>query len=116
MKTLKITKKEEFSHVYRNGHFLNFNSFTINYAEKLTCKNDSLPRYGIIASKKIGNAVKRNFAKRRIKSLKNILYNSGKKQLDYVLVINKQLLNIKFKTLSLELEMALEKIKKKYHE
>ena len=113
MKTQKITKKKEFSHIFKNGNFINFNSFTINYAKKLTCKNDALPRYGIIASKKIGNAVKRNFAKRRVKALKNILYSCGKKELDYVLVIKKKLLDIKFKKLSLELEMALDKIKSK---
>ena len=113
MKIQKITKKEEFSHIFKNGNFINFNSFTINYAKKHTCRSDALPRYGIIASKKIGNAVKRNFAKRRVKALKNILHNNGKKELDYILVIKRKLLNIKFKTLSLELETALAKIKNK---
>ena len=112
MKIQKITKKDEFSHIFKNGNFISFNCFTINYAEKLTKKNNSLPRYGVIASKKIGNAVKRNFAKRRVKALKNILCNSGKKELDYVFVIKKKILNRKFKMLSLELEIALDKIKK----
>ncbi|MAK09267.1 MAG: ribonuclease P protein component [Rhodobacteraceae bacterium] len=116
MKTHKITKKKEFSYIFKNGNFINFNSFTINYAEKLTHENNPSPRYGIIASKKIGNAVKRNFAKRRVKALKNILNHSGKKELDYVLIIKKKLLNTKFKALSIELEMALEKIKKKNNE
>ena len=113
MKTHKITKKEDFSHIFKNGNFIDFNFFTINYAKKLTCENDAFPRYGIIASKKVGNAVKRNLAKRRVKALKNILHNSGKKELDYVLVIKKKFLSVKFNTLSLELEMALDKIKKK---
>ena len=112
MKKHKITKREEFSYIFRNGKFMSFNSFTINYAKKLSCANNALPRYGIIANKKIGNAVKRNLAKRRIKALKDIFYINGKKELDYILVIKKKLLDVKFESLSLELEKALYTIKK----
>ena len=64
MNTYLIKKKEDFAHVFRNGSFLNCSSFTINYAKKSKLVSANSPRFGIIASKKVGNAVQRNFAKR----------------------------------------------------
>ncbi len=109
-----IKKKEDFAHVFRNGSFLNCRSFTINYAKKSKIVSINSPRFGIIVSKKVGNAVQRNFVKRRIKALKNIFLNCGKNELDYILVAKKNLLNENFKILSSQLEQTLNKIK--YHE
>ena len=111
MNTYLIKKKEDFSHVFRNGSFLNCNSFTINYAKKSKLAGTNSPRFGIVASKKVGNAVKRNFAKRRTKALKNIFLNCGKNEFDYILVAKKSLLNENFKILSSQLEQTLNKIK-----
>ena len=112
MNTYLIKKKEDFAHVFRNGSFLNCNSFTINYAKKSKVVSNSSPRFGIIVSKKVGNAVQRNFAKRRTRALKDIFLNCGKNEFDYVLVAKKNLLNEKFKILSSQLEQTLNKIKK----
>ena len=111
MNTYLIKKKEDFAYVFRNGSFLNSSSFTINYAKKSKAVNINLPRFGIVASKKVGNAVQRNFAKRRIKALKNIFLDCGKSELDYILVAKKNLLNERFKILSFQLEHTLNKIK-----
>ena len=111
MNTYLIKKKEDFSHIFRNGSFLNSNSFTINYAKKSKVAGSDSPRFGIIASKKIGNAVQRNFAKRRTKALKNIFLNCGKNEFDYILVAKKNLLNENFKILGSQLEQTLNKIK-----
>ena len=106
-----IKKKEDFAHVFRNGSFLNCSSFTINYAKKSKLVSANSPRFGIIASKKVGNAVQRNFAKRRTKALKDIFLNCGKNEFDYILVAKKNLLNENFKMLSSQLEQTLSKIK-----
>ena len=111
METYLIKKKEDFAHVFKNGNFLNCNSFTINYAKKTKAVKIKLPRLGIVVSKKVGNAVQRNFAKRRTKALKNIFLNCGKKEFDYVLVAKKNLLNENFKILSSQLEQTLNRIK-----
>ena len=111
MNTYLIKKKEDFAHIFRNGSFLNCNSFTINYAKKSKVAGSDSPRFGIIASKKVGNAVQRNFAKRRTKALKNIFLNFGKNEFDYILVAKKKLLSENFKTLSSQLEQTLNKIK-----
>ena len=111
MNTYLIKKKEDFAHVFRNGNFLNCSSFTINYAKKSKLARTSSPRFGVVASKKVGNAVQRNFAKRRTKALKNIFLNCGKNEFDYILVAKKNLLNENFKMLSSQLEQTLSKIK-----
>ena len=111
MNTYLIKKKEDFSYVFRNGSFLNCNSFTINYAKKSKLAGTNSPRFGIVASKKVGNAVQRNFAKRRAKALKNIFLNCGKNEFDYILVAKKSLLNENFRILSYQLEQTLNKIK-----
>ena len=111
MNTYLIKKKEDFAHVFRNGNFLNCSSFTINYAKKSKLVETNSPRFGIVAGKKVGNAVHRNFAKRRTKALKNIFLNFGKNEFDYILVAKKNLLNENFKILSSQLEQTLNKIK-----
>ena len=111
MKTHLIKKKEDFAHVFRNGSFLTCSSFTINYAKKLKIVNTNSPRFGIVASKKVGNAVQRNYAKRRTRALKNIFLNCGKNEFDYILVAKRNLLNENFKILSSQLEQTLNKIK-----
>ena len=111
MNTYLIKKKEDFVHVFKNGSFLNCSSFTINYAKKSKVVIKTSPRFGIIVSKKVGNAVQRNFAKRRTKALKNIFLNCGKNEFDYVLVAKKNLLNENFKILSSQLEQTLNRIK-----
>ena len=111
MNTYLIKKKEDFSHVFKNGSFLNSSSFTINYAKRSKVVSKNSPRFGIIVSKKVGNAVQRNFAKRRTKALKNIFLNCGKNEFDYILVAKKNLLNERFEILSSQLEETLHKIK-----
>ncbi len=46
-----------------------------------------MPRLGLTASKKVGNAVARNRAKRRLRALANeVLPDHGKPGMDYVLI------------------------------
>ena len=116
MNKYQIKKKEDYTHIFKSGNYINCTSFTINYATKLKLTDKNFPRYGIVTSKKIGNAVLRNFAKRRVKALKNVFLNFGKKELDYICVVKKELLNEKFEILKCQLEDALNQIKKKSHE
>jgi len=76
--------------------------------------NPNVARYGITCSKRIGNAVRRNRAKRRLRSLvANILPSSGLKGWDYVLIgkINSTE-NLPFHILKEDLTVALTKM---YH-
>ena len=106
-----LSGSKEFKEVL-SGKKLNSHLFTIFYKLKNFNDKKNSIQLSCVAAKKLGNAVKRNLAKRRIKALKDIFYINGKKELDYILVIKKKLLDVKFESLSLELEKALYTIKK----
>ena len=65
MEAVKITKSLDYKLVITKGTRINSNSFNLQY---LNSKTKSI-RFGITASKRIGNAVRRNYAKRRIRAL-----------------------------------------------
>ena len=71
-------------------------------------------RYGLTCSKKVGNAVKRNRAKRRLRALvKNIIPIEGLKGWDYVLIgKEKTTEEMLFKILETNLKDALYKLHK----
>jgi len=66
------------------------------------------PRFGITASRKVGDAVVRNRAKRRLRALfKHILPDKGLPGVDYVLIARKEALSMKFEGMVQEFEKAL---------
>ena len=108
----KIKKKDEFSLIFNSGKFLKLNNMIIQYFKNPKCTKENRIRYGVIASKKVGPAVKRNFAKRRLRSLSHIIKTYGQNNYDYVLVAKKSFVNTSFKSLLYELKSGLTKIKK----
>lgn len=58
-----IKKSEEISALFNSGKYISLKYFTIIWEE---CENT---RVAFIAGKKLGGAVKRNFLKRRLRSL-----------------------------------------------
>ena len=107
MEALKITKSLEYKLVVANGKKITGNNFNLQY---LRTDSTSI-RIGITASRKLGNAVKRNFVKRRIRSLfcKVLLKNNICKK-DYVIIGKKGILFEKFDNLYDELKLILSKI------
>ena len=70
-------------------------------------------RYGVTASKKVGNAVKRNFAKRRLRVLFNThLKVLGTKGFDYVAVARPQTTEASWKDLENDFCFLLKKLSK----
>ena len=107
----KIKKSHEFSSVFKTGKYLKLSSLVVQYKRKPFKDTDYSSRYGIVVSKKVGNAVQRNFIKRRIRALlNNINFSFEKKSVDYVFVARKNLIKIKFSALYIELCDALKKI------
>ena len=107
----KIKKSHEFSSVFKTGKYLKLSSLTVQYKRKPFKAAKHSSRYGIVVSKKVGNAVQRNFIKRRIRALlNNINFSFEKKSVDYVFVARKNLIKIKFSALYIELCDALKKI------
>lgn len=71
-------------------------------------------RVGFIASKKVGSAVRRNRAKRKMRVLaKEVLGVRAKKGWDYVLIAHPSLVAKNYACLKKELEQVLEKITQK---
>ena len=107
----KIKKSHEFSSVFKTGKYLKLSSLVVQYKKQPIKDTYHSSRYGIVVSKKIGNAVQRNFIKRRIRALlNNINFSFEKKSVDYVFVARKNLIKIKFSALYIELCDALKKI------
>jgi ribonuclease P protein component len=92
-----LKKRSQFLKVSKNG--------TRFYGQHLivqTLPNDELSgivRVGYVATRKVGNAVKRNKAKRRLRALVSLYRDHFVKHHDYVLVARHSLWSVKFELL-----------------
>ena len=104
----KITKRSDYLRASKSKYFRS-NSFIIQFYNRA----DTLgPRYGITATKKIGNAIKRNKAKRRIRNLvKDLLPKYGKNGYDYVFIAKENLINEDWEVLKEESTSVLKDLK-----
>ena len=66
-------------------------------------------RIGITASRKVGNAVTRNFIKRRFRHLSSEFLASGTPGFDYVIIARKSAKEVDYKHLQNQLNYALNK-------
>ncbi len=64
-------------------------------------------RLGIIASRKVGNAVARNLAKRKIREIFRRHKNLGKRDMDIVVISARKLVNLPYAILERKLTQAL---------
>lgn len=85
-KTFRLTKREDFSHVYRQKRSTANHQFVVYYR-----KNNSIShfRLGVSISKKVGNAVVRNLLKRRVKEIVWALKEEIKPGFDFILIVRK---------------------------
>lgn len=86
--------------------------FTLLARKRFPDNNDNSVRVGFTCSKRLGGAVKRNRAKRRLReAARLILPNSALNGWDYVLVgIPDKTINLDFSTLIKELDEAIEMV------
>lgn len=104
----KITKRSDYLRASKSKYFRS-NSFIIQFYNRA---DDLEPRYGITATKKIGNAIKRNKAKRRIRNLvKDLLPKYGKNGYDYVFIAKENLINEDWEVLKEESTSVLKDLK-----
>ncbi len=110
MKKNEVVKNNrDFEKIINKGKCIKNNEYIIYYQD-----NDlEFDRFGISVSKKIGNAVKRNYYKRIIRNIcdksKNI-YSNGK---DYIIIMRKGLKELNFKEMNNSFISLLENIKKR---
>ena len=104
----KITKRSDYVKASR-GQYIKTSSL---FLQKVKRDDKKIPRYGITASKKIGKAVERNRAKRRIRhAIKEVLPKYGKNGYDYVVVATIKTNKVSWKTVLNDLEKAFREIK-----
>ena len=104
----KITKRSDYLRASKSKYFRS-NSFIIQFYNRV---DDLEPRYGVTATKKIGNAIKRNKAKRRIRNLvKDLLPKYGKNGYDYVFIAKENLINEDWEVLKEESTSVLKDFK-----
>ena len=97
-----IKKRATFVHIRDNGVFIRSNN--INVQKLINQDLDNKIGIGYTATKKIGNAVKRNKAKRIMRELAKKILIKCKINTYYVLIAKTSILDIKFKNLLEELD------------
>ena len=100
-----IKKRSTFVHIRDKGVFIR--SKNINVQKLLNQDLDGKIGVGYTATKKIGNAVKRNKAKRIMRELAKKILIKGKTNTYYVLIAKLSILDTKFKTLLEEMESII---------
>ena len=100
-----IKKRATFVHIRDNGVMIRGNN--INIQKLIDQDLNNKIGVGYTATKKIGNAVKRNKAKRIMRELAKKILIKGKTNTYYVLIAKTSILDIKFKDLLEELEKII---------
>ena len=97
-----IKKRSTFLNVKKKGQFLRSFSFNIQILKDMSLDNNI--NVGYTATKRLGNAIKRNKAKRIMRELaKKVILKYGKKNFYYVIIAKNSLLKTTFKNLESEL-------------
>ena len=99
-----VNKNRDFSRIIKNNRPIKSNLFVI-YLEKNT--ND-IYKFGISASKKVGNAVTRNRVKRQIKSILD--KNTYKNNFNCIIIIKKDIIDKSFDEMSKDLNILINKL------
>lgn len=105
----RIKKNEEIAKIVLNKQKVKSDYFFIYYQ-----KNENITRVAVSVSKKIGNSVKRNHAKRIIREL--VRPNLSKfNPTNLVIVVKKDLYNVDFEKLTNEMFRCFEIIEKRLY-
>jgi ribonuclease P protein component len=98
-----LKENREFQHTYKNAKKKYTNCFILFFKESGEAK------VGFTASKKVGNAVKRNRAKRRLKAL-FVLFSQSLKKGTYIIVAKDCVTQVPFADLKRDMRYALKKV------
>ena len=94
MKLKTLNKTSEFTEVKRLGKFVFHRGFNAYFLRQ---DLDNSNFFGIVVSKKIGNAIKRNYTKRRVReAIRTSEAINTIKNLKLVLIMKKSVLDISF--------------------
>ena len=108
MKKINVVKKKyEFDNIIKNNKYVKNNEFIIYY------KNNEFNnyRFGISVGKKLGNSVFRNKYKRRIRSIIDINKKDYQNNIDYIIIMRKGCINLKFELINKSFRELIKNIK-----
>ena len=100
-----IKKRTTFIHIKNNGIFIRSDNINVQILRNQNIDNKI--GVGYTATKKIGNAVKRNRAKRIMRELAKKILIKGKINTYYVLIAKTSILDSNFNDLLKELEKSI---------
>ena len=107
MKKEEVVKNNrEFDYIIKKGQHKKNNEFVIYYIDN----EKEYDRFGISVSKKIGNAVKRNYYKRIIRNMCDKSKNLYSKRKDYIIIMRKGLTILSYNDAYQSMKSLLEKI------
>ena len=113
MKLVTLKKRRDFVLSNKHGQ----KTFTKNFILQEYCNPNMLDQglmFGFIATKRIGNAVKRNRAKRRMRALISSLLNEDnilfKEKYSYVLIAKQSILKASFFEMHNQLKQCLSRL------
>ncbi len=108
----RLKKRQDFIRLSKFGRKVGMSHFLLQVATRpLGDAVNSEPRIGLTASRRVGGAVQRNRARRRLCSLAEQVINlNARADQDYVLIARRGILSASFGQLKLELERALDKL------
>ena len=87
-----VRKTKEFDYIIKKGQCKKNNEYVIYYIDN----DKEYNRFGISVSKKIGNAVTRNYYKRVIRNICDKSKNLYSKRKDYIIIMRKGLTILNF--------------------
>jgi len=102
----RIRKKSDFFHLYRKGKRYRGKYFTLVYLSNAL----GFSRMAVVAGRKLGNAVQRNRAKRRMRTLFRRNKELLKTPLDLIIIPRTAIHEAGWKSLEDEYRMSLETI------
>ncbi len=107
MKKEEVVKKNrEFDTIIKKGKCKKNSEFIIYFDEN----NKDINRFGISVSKKIGNAVNRNYYKRVIRNICDNSKNLYSNRKDYIIIMRKGLVSLNFDEATKSFNDLLKKI------
>ena len=113
----RLKKRSEFINVTANGKKWVTRGFILvvnAQREKSTPDLEYLPRVGFTATKKIGNSVVRNKAKRILRAIsQEVLTSSNTPAWDYVIIARKTLTTSNYEDLKKDFRWAIKKLEAK---
>lgn len=109
MASIRLTQRKQFLYV-ANGAYMAKRSVVVQARQSLSAH--LLIRSGFTATKKTGNAVRRNRAKRRLREASRLLLDQyGQTGWDYVFIARKETADANWRTLLDDMKLALLKLR-----